>query len=43
MPKISVIMPVFNTKEEYLRAARKYLSSNFHNFEFIEIYNSKEI
>lgn len=35
-PKISVIMPVYNTKEEYLREAiESILNQTFTNFEFI--------
>jgi len=36
MPKISVIMPVYNTKEEYLREAiESILNQTYTNFEFI--------
>ena len=36
MPKISVIMPVYNTKEEYLREAiESFLNQTFTDFEFI--------
>ena len=36
MPKISVIMPVYNTKEEYLREAiESILNQTFTDFEFI--------
>lgn len=36
MPKISVIMPVYNTKEEYLREAiESILNQTFSDFEFI--------
>lgn len=38
MPKISVIMPVYNTKEEYLRdAIESILNQTYKNFEFIII------
>lgn len=36
MPDISVIMPVYNTKEEYLREAiESILKQSYSNFEFI--------
>lgn len=38
MPKISVIMPVYNTDEEYLREAiESILNQSFYDFEFIII------
>ena len=38
MPKVSVIMPVYNTKEEYLREAiESILNQTFPDFEFIII------
>lgn len=49
MPEISVIMPVYNTKEEYLREAiESILNQSFEKFEFIIINdcstnNAKEV
>lgn len=38
LPKISVVMPVYNTKEEYLREAiESILNQTYDNFEFIII------
>lgn len=38
MPKVSVLMPVYNTREEYLRPAiESILNQTFSNFEFIII------
>ena len=38
MPKVSVLMPVFNTKEEYLRESiHSILNQTFNDFEFIII------
>ena len=38
MPKVSVLMPVYNTKEEYLREAiESILNQTFTDFEFIII------
>lgn len=40
MPKISVLMPVYNTKEEFLREAiESILSQTFHDFELIIVDN----
>ena len=41
MPKVSVIMPVYNTKEEYLREAiESILNQTFSDFEFIILNDS---
>ena len=38
MPKISVVMPVYNTKEEWLREAiESILNQSYKDFEFIII------
>ena len=38
MPKISILMPVYNTKEEYLREAiESILNQTYSDFEFIII------
>ena len=40
MPKISVIMPIYNTKEEYLREAiESILNQTFADWELIAIDN----
>ena len=41
MPKVSVLMPIYNTKEEYLREAiESVLSQTFKDFEYIILNNS---
>ena len=43
MPKISVIMPVYNTKEEYLREAiESILNQTFSDFELLIVDNGSE-
>ena len=43
MPKISVIMPVYNTKEEYLREAiESILTQTYSDFELIIVDNGSE-
>ena len=43
MPKVSVIMPVYNTKDEYLRQAiTSILTQSFEDYEFIILNDSPE-
>lgn len=43
MPKISVVMPVYNTKEEYLREAiESVLTQTFTDFEFLIVDNGSK-
>lgn len=41
MPKVSILMPIYNTKEEYLREAiESVLNQTFQDYEFIILNNS---
>ena len=43
MPEVSVIMPVFNTKEEFLRkAVESILNQTYKDFEFIIVNDGSE-